>query len=270
MDVTGESMTNNFSSKILTCLIFLIILSGVSAAQTYRLQLEESGLDIPVLYEDQSLPDMVKTTVIDDYKLIFGHFNEYLFRPYDSGEVIIGGKKFKLSYAINYNGGYDIGPEDYDFNTIAVDPDTQDKYLFIHKNLSDAYKETLILKAENENAFIKLDEFVVFMNNLSQEEIANLDDVMFLSAEAEKYRAEFEKRTVAEFKDEVNGYGQYKYKKISLLEVKKVLEKPEELKGMLATRLAVLDKSNNDSFEDAPLFVYHDNKWKIFMVIHGT
>lgn len=241
---------------------------NAGATEPYRIQLDACGLDVPVLFEDQRLTAGVKETVVEDYKLIHGHFKEYLFRPYDSGEVVIGDKKFKLSYAVNFKQGYRIRPDGYDFSTIAVVPDTQEKYLFISKHLSDGYQEALALKAKNTVAFDKLEEFIAFMNNLDEEpEISDTEDVVYLSQEAEKYRDIFERRTVSEFTD---AYKQYKYKKLSLLAIKRVSETPEELKGMLVAHIVMLDKNKNDEFVDTPLLVYHDNKWKMFMIIHGT
>jgi hypothetical protein len=225
--------------------------------QTYRLQLEKSRLDMPVLFENQSLSEKVKTTVIDDYKLIFGHYNEYLFRPYDSGEVTIGGKKFKLSYAVNYEGGYHIRPDDYDFNTIAVDSETQEKCLFIYKNLSDAYQEAISLKASNEEAFVKLDEFIYFFNNL---EAANLPDsvdkLLFLPGEAQEFNVTFDGENSAKF---VEGYGRYEYKKSSILEFK---IGQDEFEGQLVTNIIMILKNSDPIKANEQLIIYHEGRWK--------
>lgn len=250
-------MKKNIFFVILLSAVVLSASINVEAGENYQIQLEACGLDIPVLFEDQYLSDEVKETVIEDYRLIHGHFKAYLFRSYNSGEAVVEGKKIQLSYAIDFKEGYRISPDGYDFNTIAVDLETQDKYLFIYKNLSDAYKRALAIKAKNETAFAKLDEFIDFMNNVNEVKLPDsLDKLLYLPGEAQEFNGPFDENNSAEYRD---GYGRYEYKKSSSLEFR---TDEEYCDGNLITNIIMVLKSAEPPKANEQLVIYHDGRWK--------
>lgn len=258
--------------KRYACAVIGLVLLVLGSGSVYgESQLICCGIDMPVVFEDPYLSDMAKEVILEDYRLIFGHLEasgRWSLR--NNIEAKVDGRRFIISEGIMFLGDYKVEPDGFEeeLMLIGVEQGTQSEYLFIPKHLSDAYKKAITLKMENPEIFTKLDEFIDFMNNLNEAEIAGLEDVVYLSAEVEAYRDLFEQLTVEEFKDEEDGYALYQYGKISLLETKRVMDSPQELIGKFVTRIVLLDVDNK--YVDAPLLVFDDNKWKMFMSSYGT
>lgn len=140
------------------------------------------NLDMPVVFEDQKLSPGAKEAIIQDYQLIFGHLEagDKRWKVRKPREVEINDREFLVSEGVIFKeDGCKIEPDGYEdeFILIAEDKATQTEYIFVSKKLSDAYRESLELRAENTEAFDKLDEFISFMNNLEEEvEKKNITD----------------------------------------------------------------------------------------------
>lgn len=274
-------MMKKLSNSFLTCLIILIILSDVSVAQ-YRLQLEKSGLDMPVLFEDQTISEEVKNNVLEDYASLFGHLPEYnRSTRRKPAEVKIGYKDFKIVGAIYFSD--EVLPDAYekDFMLVCVSQASQEEYIYVPKHLSDGYQQVMALKAEHEDAFVKLDEFIYFLNNLAEEvKNKNITDLREFINFAQESKIPADYFCPASTQEFVNGYKEYTFKKASLLELRRgdvvlkarqesirprVAEAIEGLdKAVIYTKMLAIEIQNGEqSAMEEGIAYFNDGKWKL-------
>lgn len=275
-------MMKKLSNSFLTCLIVLIILSDVSVAQTYRLQLEKSGLDMPVLFEDQKISEEVKNNVLGDFASLFGHLPEYnRSTRRKPEEVKIGYKDFKIVGAIYFSD--EVLPDAYekDFMLVCVSQASQEEYIYVPKHLSDGYQQVMALKAEYEGAFLKLDNFINFLNNLEQEvKDKNISDLREFINFAQESKIPADYFCPASMQEFVNGYKEYTFKMASLLELRRgdvvlkarqesirprVAEAIEGLdKAVIYTKMHAIEIQNGEQSTMVEGIAYfNDGKWKL-------
>lgn len=240
------------------CLLFTIILNNIPAYGETHLNC--CGLNMPVVFEDQALPTDVKDTILDDFQLIYGHLSaEGRWTVRKPREVDVNDRKFKVTEGIILKGGYKITPDKYqnEFMLVGVEETTQMEYIFVSKKLSDGYREALGLKAANEEAFQKLDEFIDFMNNIDEATLPeSLDKLLYLPGEAQKFNGPFDEDHSAEYRD---GYGRYEYRKNSLLEFG---IDEEYCGGNLIANIIMITKNSDPPKANEQLVVYHNGRWK--------
>lgn len=197
------------------CLLFAIIINNVNVYGEVRLNC--CGLDMPVLFEDQSLSSIVQEAIIEDYQLIFGHLEadgRWTLRRKIESEI--NDIRFTVLEGIMFKGSYKTRPDDFkeELMLISVEQKTQAEHIFIPEHLSD--------KAKNEAAFAKLDEFIDFMNNIEEEvSTRNITDprvFINFTRESKLPSGYFDREDVVD--DYIEAYKDATFKKYSLLEIK--------------------------------------------------
>ncbi len=227
----------------------------------FRNQLGE-GRD--VVFEDSSLTQSEKESILQDYQLLVGHLEPDGSRKIEEERrttLKTGAGNLSLSRALVCKKGRKKLPDGYEneFGLLAVG-ESGDEYLVIPRRLSTAYKHALRQRSENEEAFSSLPQFVQFMNNLPSDYIPPIDTLLYLQGTAKKYREYLKGKNATDF---IHDYGKYAYAMPSILTVSKGIG---ELQNTFITEMPIIDKKTGARIGELPL-VYHGDRWKILIII---
>lgn len=252
---------------IIVTLMFLISIMGgyillneENENKTSDFRIKTENFDMQVMFEDQTLLDHTKVEIIEDYQSIVMNLipqGQYPVRNRDKRKIVIDGKAIMVTSGINFTGNYVWWPDDFeDEYGLVGESEMGQEYIMISTKLSDAYKISLDLKKERQEAFAKFKKYINTMNNLSEADLPSLKDLLYWNYAKEKYPELDGNEAIEEFR---KSYLSYKFKQSSLLNFE--IGSGDYSDNLFASML--YSNSEKKYYGEMPI-IYDDGKWKIF------
>jgi len=218
-------------------------------------RLDVNDIDLPVFFQEQSLSEEKKKTILQDYRQILTGLEAQkayysIIQVYGQGDNAIRATK-KLKYSASYIKIPD-GFED-EFGIVFTSKNGQEQIL-IPQKLSDAYKDAIRLKLTYQASYDAFPDFIQLMNHLTAEKLPPVRDILYLHGEAQKLADEAVDKTPQDF---IEGYGRHRYAPGSLLEL-------TEKDGRLMASMYVMDKGSGKRVGEMPI-IYDAGRWKIYV-----
>ena len=262
----GDKMINVQIFKIALLFALFFTSSGIYGLDVMASEsrFKSRGLDIPVVFEDESFPEYQKQMVMEDYQSVLGDLQpQGRYGVRKKASFSRDDKNYSVNEAIHFQ-GRKKWPDGYEnlFGVVAKSDDGSES-LIIPKELSDGYRSVYELEKSHESAFSELADFVDLMNNIDTAELESIFDVMYLPGEMQKYHDEVESKEISQFRDAYKGYN---YFKSSVLNYHM-----ESIDGTekLVTEIIMEDKTGDHRKRNVPV-VYDNDKWKLLVITPGT
>ncbi|HHX98235.1 MAG TPA: hypothetical protein P5169_04315 [Kiritimatiellia bacterium] len=220
-----------------------------------------------VVFEDTSLTQLEQRCILQDYQVLIGHLeiegSRQIGKERQTTLEQKAGNLFPSRVLVHKKGRKKL-PDGYenDFGLIATGEGGAE-HLVIPRRLSAAYRQAFRLRDENKDAFSRLSKFIQFMNHLESEAMPSMDALLYLHGRAKEYRDKLQEKTAEDF---IRDYGKYTYAMPSILTV---VKGKGELQNALTTEMPIVDKETGSRIGELPL-VYHDERWKIVIIIPDT
>lgn len=235
------------------------VFPGEDHPLSLRFRLE--GLDMQVLFEDQSLSDSTKMEIFDDYNDVLSEFTpQGRYAIGNKRKFLINDKTINVNYRSFFSGQNVRLPDGHvnEYGLIGISEEGQE-YLVIQKKLSDAYKLALDLKKERKIAFVELEKYINTMNNLGKADLHPLlTDLFYIKGTSLKVPEGEDNEATEEFR---KAYIVYQYTQCNLLDFR-IGE--GEHSNKLITRIPLLDRESMKRTGEMPI-IYDEGKWKIFI-----
>lgn len=229
--------------------------------------------DFPVaslpLHYPQGLDEELKQVIASDLSLIYRDVESYDILSVDPPvKLTSGGVEFELKERLEFFGKGRFFPEE--LKEIYLYDAGAGQQVFVSDQVIEIYRDAKSLKDQNPEVFTKLEVFLDLMNNLQSAKISAPEELLFLYGSAKKYQKELiGSLTPKSFKE---AYGQFEYRTPSLLEIKRGKNFRNYLQNLeddFVAKVYVYGESGNLN-DGSPPFVYHDDRWKLLIVIPGT
>ena len=248
-------------------------LQGDAHVRMSKQAIPEAIPDFPVaslpLYFPQELNKELKQVIASALSLIYRDVESYDVLSVDPPvKLTSGGVEFELKERLEFFGRGRFFPEE--LKEIYLYDAGAGKQVFVSDQVVEIYRDAKSRRDQNPEVFTKLEGFLDLMNNLQSAKISAPEELLFLYGSAKKYQKELTgSLTSKSFKE---AYGQFEYKTPSLLEVKRGGDFENYLQSLeddFVAKVYVYDESGNIN-DGSPPFVYHDDQWKLLIVIPGT
>jgi len=260
MPLEKEIRMNANHALVLLVFVGYCYTSGGAMDNPSEHRLKVSGVDLPVLFEDQSLNEEQKRTILQDYRQILAGMEPQGIRDSrvqkyegDVGDV-------RVDKQIQHSAKYLKRPDGYEDQYGLVGTSNNGlEQVVIPKLLSDGYKSAIDLVNAHSEAYESLPEFIQLMNHLDAGKLPLVREMFYLHGGAKEFADELDNRPIQEF---INDYGKHRYALGSLLEM-------AEADGRLVADMYVIDTKSGKRVDEMPI-IYDGGHWKIFITMTGN
>lgn len=234
-----------------------VVAVGMQDPAEYRLDM--SSIDLPVVFQDQSLSEAEKNTILQDYRQILAGLKPQSMRRSKVQTFRQGDSTIRATKELQYSAGYLKRPDGFEdqFGVVGTSTNGQEQIIIPNK-LSDGYKTAIQLKRTHQRACDALLGFIQLMNQLDAEKLPPVRDLLYLHGEAQRFADEIDNKSPQEFVDD---YDDHRYASGSLLEL-------TEKDGKLMTSMHVIDKGSGKRVGEMPI-LYDGGHWKIYITLAG-
>lgn len=223
---------------------------------------------IPLLFPQQ-LDQKLRRIIATDLKIVYGDVESFEILEVDPPILVTsGGVQYQSEQRLEFFGRGRYFPEE--LNGVYLYGNDVSKQELISDEIAESYRIAKARRTEAPNVYKELEEFLGLMNDLDQRIVSSPEKLLYLHGSAKKYEKEM--LGSLNSKSFQEAYGQYEYRKPSLLEIKKGAEFSNYLRGLgdkFVAKVYVYDQSDRIS-DGSPHFVYDEGQWKLLIVIPGT
>ena len=240
------------------------------------------GVEFPLVFEDGKYSDELIGTITKDLNLIHSRVSTFeIFERRPTHRFQIAGRVSESDSYLNFGKNRKLyRPVDVHESFGGIVEIEGRKHIVVPIKLIEAYTKAMQFRMEHKVAFIKLEEFISYINSLGPDEEIVVDEAMelyFLDLLSENQK----KQTVSEIltrgmKSTVpdgstintirNPLGNTAFLLPSILKVF-ISDSEDQFKGLFMAHVLIFDKNTNAIHGEFPL-VYTDSKWKIAL-LHG-
>jgi hypothetical protein len=217
------------------------------------------GLELPVIFTDGVSDTELRQLIMKDINLVYGHLTDHeSLLPIYKNRLRIEGRDVSPIAQLNFVGIGRYFPKELNA-LMGIIVDLGGQKMVVPPELANIYAASEIKLKKYPQAFNQMEVFIERLNRLS-EEAASPRDLFFLHPSAKEFAPALQEMSQEQI---VEGFGNCKYRRPSVIEIKEMDESIPELKGALVAPIyRVITGGISDT--STPL-VFHEGRWKLMI-----